>query len=376
MKISIGGDFCITPEFLSNSLFDKDVINLFKNSDFNILNLECPVAEDNDNDKIIKTGPHLRTEEMIFDHLKILNTHAVTLANNHSLDYGERGLRNTTDSCSKNNIRHVGAGMNRAEASEPLIIEREGLKIAFVNFCENEWSIATPQNAGANRMDTIDNLTQIREARRKADFVILIVHGGHEYYHLPSPRMVKQYRFYAENGADAVIGHHTHCISGYEVHQNVPIAYSLGNMLFTHSNNNIAWYTGLIAQLHIEKNKFIRLELIPSRQSQQSFMLSLLHDKEKEILLEQLSHLSDIIKNQDELEKLWNKFIQSKSATINLFSPVNTMPVRYFRAALNRLGFNQLFMKKRYLTSILNHVRCEAHRDVITEILKERISKK
>lgn len=375
MKITIGGDFCITSSFLSNNLFDNEIISLFKNSDFNILNLECPVSVNN-NDKITKTGPHLRTEEKIFEHLKILNMSAVTLANNHILDHGEQGLKKTIDCCKKNNIRYVGAGMNSEEAAELLIIEREGLKIAFVNFCENEWSIATPQNGGANPMDTIDNLTQIRKASQKADFVIVIVHGGHEYYYLPSPRMVKQYRFYAENGADVVIGHHTHCISGYEVHQNVPIAYSLGNMLFTHTSNNEAFYTGLVAQIQVGKNKPIKLELTPVRQSRQSFTLSLLDSIEKDVVLKQISHLNSIIKNQVELEKEWNKFIQSQSETINFLSPVNAMPGIYFRAVLNRLGFNQLFMKKRYLSSILNHVRCEAHKDLIIEILKERISNK
>ena len=57
----------------------------------------------------------------------------------------------------------------------------------------------------------------------------MIVHGGHECYNLPSPRMQKQYLFYADQGADIVVGHHTHCISGYEVYKGVPIYYSLGN---------------------------------------------------------------------------------------------------------------------------------------------------
>jgi poly-gamma-glutamate capsule biosynthesis protein CapA/YwtB (metallophosphatase superfamily) len=80
-------------------------------------------------------------------------------------------------------------------------------------------------------MDIIDNANQIKEAKATHDKVIVIVHGGHEYYNLPSPRMQKQYRFYADQGADFVVGHHTHCISGYEVYNGVPIYYSLPKSL-------------------------------------------------------------------------------------------------------------------------------------------------
>ena len=375
IKINIGGDFCITSSYLSNDLVDKEVIELFEESDFNIVNLECPVSDDNVKNKIIKTGPHLRSSEGIFEHLISLNTHAVTLANNHILDYGEKGLKATIDLCKKNDIHYLGAGMSIQEASKPLIIEKEGLKIAFLNFCENEWSVATSNSGGANPLDIIDNLSQIKEAGIQADFVIVIIHGGHEYNHLPSPRMVKQYRFYAENGADAIIGHHTHCISGFEIYQNVPIAYSLGNMLFTIKNDNEVWNTGLIAQLHIEKNKPIELKLIPIGQKVETFKLHLLNNNEKEKVFTQINHFSEIIKNKIELTKEWNKFIQNNYRTINIISPLNAMPGRYIRAASRRLGLNYLFMRNRYLSSILNHIRCEAHKDVIIELLKNKIVK-
>lgn len=67
------------------------------------------------------------------------------------------------------------------------------ITIGIINFCENEWSIAEEDSAGANPMDFIDNAYQIREAKATHDKVIVIVHGDHEYYSLPSPRMQKQY---------------------------------------------------------------------------------------------------------------------------------------------------------------------------------------
>jgi len=61
--------------------------------------------------------------------------------------------------------------------------------------------------------------------------------------------MVKQYRFYAENGADAIVGHHTHCIGGYEIYKDVPIIYSLGNFLFTLPSKREEWYSGLLGAI-------------------------------------------------------------------------------------------------------------------------------
>ncbi len=82
--------------------------------------------------------------------------------------------------------------------SQPFTIEKEGLKIAILNFTENEWSSATKDKGGANPLDIIDNVRQIKTAKANHDKVICVIHGGHEHYNLPSPRMQKQNRFYAK----------------------------------------------------------------------------------------------------------------------------------------------------------------------------------
>src|SRR5690554_8220427 len=104
-------------------------------------------------------------------------------------------------------------------------------------------------------MNIIYNTNQIKEAKATHDKVIVIIHGGHEYYNLPSPRMQKQYRFYAEQGADIIISHHTHCISGKEVYKGVPIYYSLGNFLFTNTSSFEDWYIVIVLDLTIINGK-------------------------------------------------------------------------------------------------------------------------
>jgi|SRR5690554_1876380 len=131
------------------------------------------------------------SEEIAINHLNQLNIDCVTLANNHILDYGIESINDTFDVLNNNSISNVGAGKNLTDAANPFVLEKEGVKIALVNFCENEWSIAETDSPGANPMDLIANAQQIKYARELADYVIVIVHGGHEYYNLPSPRMQK-----------------------------------------------------------------------------------------------------------------------------------------------------------------------------------------
>jgi poly-gamma-glutamate capsule biosynthesis protein CapA/YwtB (metallophosphatase superfamily) len=374
-QIKIGGDFCITPSYVSKNLFTDEFVNFFMKSDLNIVNLECPVISEGEN-KITKIGPHLSTTEEVYNQLRKINVHAVTLANNHILDYGEKGLEATFESCKRNNMLYVGAGKELSDASKPLVIESNDIRVGIVNFCENEWSVATEKNAGANPLDLIDNLKQIKQAREMADFVLVIIHGGHEFYNLPSPRMLKTYRFFAENGADAVIGHHTHCISGFEQHNNVPIFYGLGNMLFTKPVKSEEWYKGIILQLTLEIGKPIDFELHPILQSKSDYKLTLLENTSKEKVLSEIKALSDTISNKAELERKWEQFVVSKKRDINIFSPLNFVPGRYVQAALYRLGFNKILMSKQGLAQILNQIRCEAHRDITFSLINNTILKK
>tara|TARA_B110000240_G_C13512601_1_gene460693 strand:+ start:30 stop:1163 length:1134 start_codon:yes stop_codon:yes gene_type:complete len=375
MKIKFTGDFFIDEKVNNPKDLINDITPFFEDSDFNIVNLESPVSKNNKQNKILKTGPNLNGNPKTFEILKELKINLVTLANNHIMDYGEIGLLDTLKGLKKYKISNVGIGKNIKDAVKPFTIEKKDVKIAILNFAENEWSNASDEKSGANPLDIIENIKQINKAKLCHDKVIVIIHGGHEYYNLPSPRMVKQYRFFAENGADVIIGHHTHCISGYEVYKNVPIFYSLGNMLFTIPNKNIEWYTGIILELECEKDKMLKWKIHPIEQSQKDYRVSLLNGAQKERILNEVDKYSKIIKNEKEFMETWKLFIQSKKKTVNIFSPISSIKWRYLKGALNRLGFNKLLLKNAYLAQILNHIRCEAHKDVVSEILNDQIYK-
>jgi poly-gamma-glutamate synthesis protein (capsule biosynthesis protein) len=374
MKILIAGDLFVSDQFYHKDLIDKSVLNLFSHADYRIVNLEAPITNDNKEHKIIKTGPHLRmSEQTAISVLKQLDIDSVTLANNHILDYGTKGLLDTLDILKREKISYVGAGVNLKDASKCITLNKEGIKTAIVNFCENEWSIAEENLPGANPMDIIDNSNQIREAKASHDKVIIIVHGGHEYYNLPSPRMQKQYRFYADQGADLVIGHHTHCISGNEMYKGVPIYYSLGNFLFTDKSSIEDWYTGLVLVLEI-KDGIISTNLFPIKNNKQNFQLTLYNGEENDMILRRIHSFNKIIHDENKVLSEWKNYLNEKSRTyLTYWSSLAYVNNRYINAIFRRLNLN--IYKKKTLSQFLNLIRCEAHSDMSKEIIKEYIKK-
>jgi len=377
MKINITGDFFIGVGINEPLNLVDNVKNIFHNSDFNIVNLEPPITEACNRNKILKTGPHINGHSESINILKKLNINLLSLANNHIMDYGVEGLNDTLKLIKEKEIDYIGVGNNLKEATKPYNLLIEGLKIGILNFTENEWSIATDEEPGTSPLNIIDNINQIKETSASNDKVIVIIHGGHEHYHLPSPRMVKQYRFYAENGADVIIGHHTHCIGGYEIYKNVPIFYSLGNFLFTSIKPRFeTWFTGIVLQLEISKNENISFEFFPVKQNKITCNLELLEGIEKENVIEDLKKYNEIILDEKLFKESWNDFLNKNSKQyLNGYSPINIFRNKYIRAGLKRLGVNKIILRKQNLKEILNFIRCEAHLDASIDVIKKLLKK-
>jgi poly-gamma-glutamate synthesis protein (capsule biosynthesis protein) len=95
-----------------------------------------------------------------------------------------------------------------------------------------------------------------------SNYTILIVHGGHETFEYPRPRMKKLYRYFIDVGVDVVIGHHTHCFSGHEIYKGKPIFYSLGNFVFD-QNWSKKTSVGEVIVLVVNKEKIIKESKYP-----------------------------------------------------------------------------------------------------------------
>lgn len=369
MRFLIAGDLVITEEFDFNKMVSDEIITLFQNSNCNIINLEAPVTDSNQ--KILKTGPHLKShKKSTLDALKTLKINLVTLANNHVKDYDDKGVIDTLDFCRNNNIDVVGAGKNINEASNIFFLDTVEGRIAIINIAENEWSSASHDKPGANGMSIIGEYQLIKEAKVNSDFVFLIVHGGHEYYQLPSPRMQNLYRFYADVGADLIVGHHTHCISGYEEYKGIPIYYSLGNFLFTKESRFDSWYQGMVLEVKIVDKK-IKTQKHFIKSDKNDYSLALSNDG---YLKEKIESLNSIIEDEEKLLKEWNKFVKEKSKHyLRRWSPISFIGNKYISYFLSKvLG---TIISKRGIALYLNLMRCESHHDLSKEIITEYLNK-
>lgn len=372
MKVLITGDLVISQSYDAANKIDPELVALFAQSNFNIVNLEAPVTESTS--KILKTGPHLKSDEKsTLDVLKTLNIHIAALANNHIKDYHEQGVLDTIAFCENNSIRAIGAGANLEAASQTTVLETPAGKIALINIAENEWASADENSAGANGMNLIKDTRKIQQAKKENDFVFVIVHGGHEYYNLPSPRMQEQYRFYAEQGANLVVGHHTHCISGHEVHNGTPIYYSLGNFLFTMNSLQEDWYTGLILEIEI-RDGVLTTNLQPVKQNKINFGLSLQKNESKKEVIQRVNNYSNIIAGKVKLDDAWRIFIHSREKQyLSYWSPKAFIKSRYIAAIFNRLGLKLVNTKGLSLYS--NLMCCEAHHDLSKEVIRKYLEK-
>jgi poly-gamma-glutamate capsule biosynthesis protein CapA/YwtB (metallophosphatase superfamily) len=209
------------------------VAHMLRKSDIRIANLECVIATKGfpEPDKPFTFRAHPRT-------LKVVRRHfdAVSLANNHSGDFGPEAFGQMLGLLNTYGVGYFGGGRNLALAHEPLIIERKGLRIAFLGY--NEFFPrnfeADTDRAGVAWSEDEQVTLDIRNARalHHADIVIPMMHWGWEHDLRASQRQQQLARLMIDAGADAVVGGHPHVIQNTEQYRGKPIIYSLGNFVF------------------------------------------------------------------------------------------------------------------------------------------------
>jgi poly-gamma-glutamate capsule biosynthesis protein CapA/YwtB (metallophosphatase superfamily) len=166
----------------------------------------------------------------------------VNLANNHSMDYGSEALADMRKQLAEHEIATVGAGKNEAAAHAPVIVERNGLRVAFLAYVDvfvegrtgfdaHTWA-AGPSSPGVAWADPKRITTDVQAAKLQADVVVVLLHFGLE----SRPEVTQAQRTEAEAAIDAgaalVLGSHPHLLQPAERYHGGLIAYSLGNFIF------------------------------------------------------------------------------------------------------------------------------------------------
>lgn len=367
-SILIAGDYCprervqtLINEGAGLHIFDE-VTNIITQCDYSVVNFETVVALKDDK-PINKMGIHLKTTEDSIALLKSVGFNMITLANNHALDYGTNALIRTIQLSKKYELDHIGAGASIGEARNIIYKTIDKIIFAFINACEEEFSIASEDKAGCNPINTITIVRCIREAKINSDRVILILHGGNEHYQYPSPRMKEQYRFFVEMGADVVVNHHQHCFSGYEYYNEKLIVYGVGNFCFdSESEIKIRSNTfnyGYLAKIKIDK-KNIFLETIPYEQCKSTPKIRLLQNKQ--VFEKKLNEINTIIQDDKLLEVFFEKY--ALSIQKDAFGFLRPYTNRVFTSLYYRGFFPGLFSPDQVKT-LLSKLKCQSHLDVL-----------
>ena len=210
-----------------------------------------------------------RAKPEYVDFLHQLGVDVVSLANNHSYDFGEISLLDTLETLNNAAIPYVGAGANLEEAMKPVYFVANGMKISIVSATQIERNSApdtkeaTQNSAGVLRcMDATRLLSVIAEAKANSDFTILYIHWGTESQEDIDWLQEKQAPLYAKAGVDLIMGDHPHCLQKLDVVAGVPVVYSLGNYWF----NSRTQDTCLI-EISIKDKELEYFKFIPCRQS-------------------------------------------------------------------------------------------------------------
>jgi len=169
------------------------------------------------------------------DGLEYAGFDVVSLANNHSLNFGKQALVDSVEQLESRGILTAGAGDNLESAHAPAILDVKGNSIAFFayqNVGPQEVWEATPSSAGIAWMDPEMVKLDVSQVRDEVDYVIVSMHAGTEYVFDPIDSQVEFAHAAVDAGADLVIGHHPHVVQDKEIYNGKQIIYSLGNFVF------------------------------------------------------------------------------------------------------------------------------------------------
>lgn len=197
--------------------------------DFAVCNLEGSHRSDTPRYKLANLHNSPEALRVLFDNLKI---RYANLANNHVMDYGERGLEQLMTLLNDMGVGYFGAGLTKTEAMEPLFVDSGDIRLGFVGFSWKpiESVGATDAKAGVTLIPSLGTLCRgISDLRKECSHVIVSFHWGYEYERYPLPLHRKVAHAVIDAGASVVIGHHPHVYQGIETYRGGLIYYSLGN---------------------------------------------------------------------------------------------------------------------------------------------------
>ena len=354
MKILIAGDVFATEhteKHFARGDAEKTFGNLkkvFEGNDINFVNLECAIGSSTN--AIKKYGPNLISTYGTAQTLKNLGVTLCGLSNNHSFDFGIEGMQSTLSELSKAGLEYTGFGENYEDSRKNYVYEKDGEKVCIIAVCEHEYTYALDNRMGSRPFDPFDTIWDIREAKKECDRVIVIYHGGKELSRYPSPRVRKTFHAMAKNGADVVIGQHSHCLCGYEKVNGAHLFYGQGDFNFVRKHEGLHELRNC-SMLFKYDTKTNEAEFIPTVQAIEYEGTKLAEGEDKEAVEKIFREASNTLSDGTWIDK-WKEFAKEAQGEY-----LRLLKIAYSDEATD--------IQK----CVLGHyVDCEAHEDILREM--------
>lgn len=379
MRIYIGAD--LVPTDINKALFEngngealvgKELYEILKQSDLNVFNLEVPLTDVET--PIVKFGNNLIAPTKTIHGYKALEPIFLTLANNHSLDQGEEGLTSTLNLLKNQDIAHAGAGSSLKEAKKPFTFEKEGIRIGFYLCVEHEFTVASCHTMGANPFDVLESFDEVLALKEQCDYVIVLYHGGKEFYRYPSPMLQRYCRKFIDRGANLVICQHNHCVGSREDYNGSSIIYGQGNFIFNsefYINHKEFVKDSLLIRVEATKDSFIVSE-VPIRSTEMGTRQAT--ESEADETLTAYKQRSENIKDAHFVAQAYKDFADTHIKRYLREFIGRSCIIRAINALFGRKLMQLILGKTSYL-AIQNYLECEAHHELFLRGIKN-INKK
>ncbi|MCK4650715.1 CapA family protein [Candidatus Babeliales bacterium] len=242
-----------------------NILQLLHKNDLNIINLETTLTKSEKKvTKVFnfKSDPD-KVQTLIEGKIDVVN-----LANNHILDFNQKGFFETLKILEQKNIKYVGVGKNIDEARKPIIIKKDKTKIGIIGYTNNEpgW-IATKTKPGINYIE-VGNIEKvindIKDIKTQVDLLILSIHWGPNKIERPTKEFINFAHQMIDAGVDIIHGHSAHIFQGIEIYKNKIIMYSTGDfvddyMVYPDLRNDHSF----LFRVKIINSKIKNIELVP-----------------------------------------------------------------------------------------------------------------
>lgn len=260
LSLVMGGDALIHSNVYRDAMnsdgsFDfykqqKYVADYIKSFDLRYYNQETIIGGD---DRGYSGYPRFNTPSAFADTMRDIGFNMVSLANNHSMDQGVQGVLNSVNYWKNTDVMWNGQADSEETRTNYIIKEKNNITYAMLSYTEHTNGLPLPSDKPylVNVWDDEKVKADITYLRDKVDVLIVAMHWGEEYTHVPTQSQRTKAQFLADLGVDIVIGAHPHVVQPIEKINNTIIYYSLGNYL----SNQIEDYkrVGLLGTLKITK---------------------------------------------------------------------------------------------------------------------------